>query len=391
MKLRQEVFPGLLAIGLAFAASLTGLAQINTGSDGHDGVLNPTSNRVINMADHPDGIYHYTSVNIPANVTVTFIPNASNTPVVWLVQSNIVINGTVDVSGNSGSYNPGIGGLGGPGGYRGGAGGASATAGQGPGGGLAVSGTGGNASFGSLGQTISGVEPGPEYGNSFLLPLIGGSGGGGTSFVGPYGGGGGGGAILIAAAGFCEIGGLLASFGGQGWSHVQIGAGGAGSGGAIRIIASRVSGRGRVMTYGNSAGGGGRVRFDTYESTFGGSLGGQFTLGSQFIIFPSTGQLPQLTVIGVGGVSVSAPPTGVLSTPDAVLAAQQANPIPIVVRCSNLPLGTPITVSVKPVNSSPISAVGYNNSGTVAESTATVSLNMPRGGGIIYATAATSN
>lgn len=78
---------------------LSAQAQVNSGSDGHDGAFNPTTNTVINMADHPDGIYHYTSVNVPTKVTVTFIPNANNTPVVWLVQSNCVIAGTVDVSG----------------------------------------------------------------------------------------------------------------------------------------------------------------------------------------------------------------------------------------------------------------------------------------------------
>ncbi len=36
--------------------SVAGVAQVNTGSDGHDGSLNPTSNRVVNMAGHPDGI-----------------------------------------------------------------------------------------------------------------------------------------------------------------------------------------------------------------------------------------------------------------------------------------------------------------------------------------------
>ena len=60
-------------------------AQINTGSNGSDGALdfssiNYTTNIVINMADHPNGIYQYTSVNIPTNVTVTFIPNANNSP-----------------------------------------------------------------------------------------------------------------------------------------------------------------------------------------------------------------------------------------------------------------------------------------------------------------------
>ena len=75
---------------------LAGFAQVNSGSDGHDGALNPTSNLVIDMADHPDGIYHYTSVNIPAGVTVSFIPNAGNKPVVWLVQGDCVSIGRID-------------------------------------------------------------------------------------------------------------------------------------------------------------------------------------------------------------------------------------------------------------------------------------------------------
>ena len=32
-------------------------AQVNSGSNGSDGAFNPTTNIVINMADHPNGIY----------------------------------------------------------------------------------------------------------------------------------------------------------------------------------------------------------------------------------------------------------------------------------------------------------------------------------------------
>src|ERR1039457_3085517 len=77
------------------------LAQVNTGSDGSDGPFNPTANTVINMALHPNGIYQYTSVNIPANVTVTFIPNANNTPVYWLVQNAVTISGVVSALGQN--------------------------------------------------------------------------------------------------------------------------------------------------------------------------------------------------------------------------------------------------------------------------------------------------
>ena len=137
--------------------------------------------------------------------------------------------------------------------------------------------------------------------------------------------------------------------------------------------------------------GSGRIRLDYIESLFGGTLTGTVAQGFQPIIIPAAGQGIQLAIASVGGVAVPANPSGVLVTPDAIIAGQQANPIAIVVQCSNLPLNTPVTVTVRPANGSSVSAVGYNNTGTQASSTATVSLNMPRGGGIIYATAATGN
>ena len=372
-------------------------AQVNSGSNGSDGAFNPTTNTVINMADHPDGIYHYTSVNISNGVTVTFTPNANNTPVVWLVQSNVVINATVDVSGQSGNAT-----LGGPGGFRGAIGGLG-TFGQGPGSGNS-SVIGGNASHATLGTTNNpsaiGIPnapptpPGNSYGNSFLLPLIGGSGGGGAA--GAVGGTGGGGAILIASSTTIAVNGSILARGGSygDWPS------GMGSGGAIRLIANEISGGGTLDASGGfneccppnqRRGGAGRIRFDAFQNNFGGSVNGAFTQGYQPIIIPAAGQGVQLTVTSVGGVPVSASPTGALSTPDAVLSAQQNNPIPIVVRCSNLPLNTQITVSVKPANAPAVSATGFNNTGTLASSTATVSINMPRGGGLIYATAAIGN
>ncbi len=133
------------------------------------------------------------------------------------------------------------------------------------------------------------------------------------------------------------------------------------------------------------------MRFDSYANNFGGNIVGVFSHGAQFVVIPTLAQLPQLTVTSVGGVPVAASPTGQLSTPDAVLSMQQNNPVPIVVQCANLPLHTSITVSVKPANGPAVSATGVNNIGTLASSTATVLVNMLRGGGLIYATAATGN
>jgi hypothetical protein len=133
------------------------------------------------------------------------------------------------------------------------------------------------------------------------------------------------------------------------------------------------------------------VRIDTFQNSFGGQISGVLSEGFQPIIIPVAGQGVQLAIASVGNASVSPTPSGQLASPDAIIAGQQANPIPVVVNCSNLPLNTPVTVTIKPANGSPVSAVGYNNTGTAASSTATISVNMPRGGGLIYATAAVGN
>jgi len=109
------------------------------------------------------------------------------------------------------------------------------------------------------------------------------------------------------------------------------------------------------------------------------------------VIIPTAGQGVQLVIASVGGVAVSSSPTGVLSVPDAVISPHQENPIPVVVRCSNLPLNTPITVSVRPANGAVATGLGYNNIGTQASSTATMLVSIPRGGGMIWAAATTGN
>jgi hypothetical protein len=396
----NRILLGLILI----LAPLSTLAQVNSGSDGSDGALNFSSlanlgystNIVINMTDHPTGIYQYSYVNIPTNVTVTFIPNANNTPVMWLVQSNVLINGWIVLNGQSGSG--AVGGLGGPGGFRGGNTGPLPTGGEGPGGG-SVNGSayiyGGNASYGGVGGNPGGyTPPGSTYGNVFLLPLLGGSGGGGSAYYTTASGGGGGGAILIAASNAIEINGGILAQGGQAGFQGN-GSGGGGSGGAVRLVSSTVTGSGRIDTSGggsgNGTGGQGRIRFDTYQSTLAGGISGVVSSGFQPVIIPASSQLPQMMVTSVGGVAVSTSPTGVLATPDAVISAQQTNPIPVVVSCANLPLNSLITVSIKPSNGSGVSATGYNDTGTQSSSTATIPIVIPRGGGLIYATATTSN
>jgi hypothetical protein len=236
----------ILAIGIHSIHSWCSntFAQINSGSNGSDGAFNPTKDVVIDMASHPNGIYQYTSINIPAGVSVSFVPNANNKPVLWLVQGDCVIAGTVSVAGQNGLGTQG--GMGGPGGWAGGNGGALRTAGSGPGG-------------ASLIDNFSRGEDGTfEYGNSFLIPLLGGSGGCGTGvFTG--GAGGGGGALLIAASGTITINGGVSAVGGDGQFYPQSSGGGSessggGSGGAIRLVASRLEGNGVINAGGGNKG-----------------------------------------------------------------------------------------------------------------------------------------
>ena len=409
-------FLPLLALACA-SLVLPCSAQVNSGSDGHDGAFNPTENVTIDMSDHPDGIYHYTSVNIPTGVTVTFRPNVKNSPVVWLMQGDCLIDGAVSVSAEP----PGLSNwenrqIGGPGGYSGGNGGTSPSAGQGPGGGAAGSSDsgarviGGNGSFASVGgayrwgsQSIEAqAQAGDVYGNNYLIPLVGGSGGGGNR-AGVGGGGGGG--LLLAASGSVTINGSLDTVGSKGgWAYVAYvnypqGGGGAGSGGGIRVIATRVLGSGSINATGGgvpagdgwggtwsiSNAGSGRVRIDTFDNGFSGSTAGSLTTGFQPIILPAIGQGVQLFIASVAGTAVSQIPSGVVANPDVIIQAQQSNPISIAVNCANVPLNTEISVVVHPTNGADVQAAAMNNAGTLEASTATVLLNMPRGGGIIYA------
>ena len=101
---------------------------------GADGALAPLADTVLTLP--PNGIFNFTTINIPSGVTVTFTRNASNTPVTFLATGDVTIAGTIDISGqngedgNSGNVPAGAGGKGGPGGFDGGYGGIPPNAGM---------------------------------------------------------------------------------------------------------------------------------------------------------------------------------------------------------------------------------------------------------------------
>ncbi|WP_269630894.1 hypothetical protein [Pelomonas sp. BJYL3] len=302
---------GLSALAtLMLLAAMPVQATVNSGSMGTE-PLNPVASQTIELP--PDGVLHYSWVNIPAGVTITFKKNKRNTPVYMLVKGNVRIEGMIDVRGEDARdvalygggilADDGMPGAGGPGGFDGGRGGSKddqyraevikGAAGQGPGGGPGGVPT---SQFGIPGSAIctpmtsaytsypvhgggggyakpayrygaqycgplTNVGPlfyGKSYGSELLQPLIGGSGGGGgiggTRFSG-VGGGGGGGAILIAADGTITIAGTgsIDASGGDagGTAGENVGFYGAGgSGGAIRLVATSITGTGKLVADG---------------------------------------------------------------------------------------------------------------------------------------------
>jgi hypothetical protein len=406
----------LLAPAFAFA--------FDSGSTGADGAFSPTVNTVLDVP--PSGIFNFTSVNIPVGVTVTFKKNTTNTPVVILSSAGILIAGSVNVSGtsstNTGSAgdgnqgDDGLPGLGGPGGFDGGRGGKTENlaGGTGLGPGAGNPGTtyyssypcgGGGASFGGggaiawPGNTACGAA-GPTYGSSLLLPLIGGSGGGGGLGGNTYegsGGGGGGGAILLAASGTVTVSGAIAANGGgsgstnSGGTAIGGGSGGGGSGGAIRIVASTIAGNGAINAGGGGAGatnagtnggagGAGRIRLEADTITRTAITSPSFTTDAPGPVFVAG--LPTLMIDSVAGVVAPASPTG---NADITLPATTTNPVTVVFKTANVPVGNTVKLTLTPAYGSVRTAVSPALTGTTGSATASVSIALPAGPSVLQA------
>lgn len=392
----------------------------DSGSTGADGDLSPTAPVEIQLPD--SGVLNYTSINIPAGVTVRFRRNAGNTPVTLLVSGNATIAGTLDVSGKAAPGSAGAGdgnvaddglpGESGPGGFPGGAGGRpdSATgagslrqgqAGIGPGGGRAYTQltimycASAGGSFGTAGAPGCATAA-PTYGTADLLPLIGGSGGaGGTGSTLTTGGGGGGGAgaLLLAVSGRLNVTGAIRADGGAGGDmgnayNTEGTPGAGGSGGAIRLVATTLEGNGALSVAGgrsgrwsggsdaSNAGGAGRLRIEAETCTRSGCSAA--LPGPLFI----TG-LPSLRIASVAGIAAPPAPTG---SADIVLPADAPSTVALVIEARNVPLGNTATIIVTPARGNPTSATSTALVGSEASSTANASVSLGDGNSVLLAT-----
>jgi hypothetical protein len=103
----------LICLGvLLFSAVPVHGQSFVSGSTGADGPFAPTSSQAVQVP--PDGVFNFTTINIPTGVNITFIRNASNSPVTMLATGNVTIAGVIGISGFNGGIRSG--GSGGPGG-----------------------------------------------------------------------------------------------------------------------------------------------------------------------------------------------------------------------------------------------------------------------------------
>lgn len=409
----------------AFAAAFAAAPALafNSGSTGADGALAPNVDTEVPLP--ADGVLQYSSITIPAGVTVRFRRNTLNTPVTILVSGDATIAGTISVDGENGADANGAGngsvgddglpGKGGPGGFPGGLGGGASTtaaqrlaqAGLGPGGGRPSSRTdldyvhGSGGSFATVGGATSGGSAGPTYGNIDLLPLIGGSGGsGGNGWTGQSGsgGGGGGGALLLAVSGTLNVTGTIRANGGRGgdvgtpYNNNNGQPGGGGSGGAIRLVASTLSGNGAITATGtrggawsnhgpNAAGGAGRIRLEADTLTRSASTN---PVASQALPGPLvvTG-MPRLRIASVAGIAAPAEPTG---GADIVLPEDALDPLEVIVETTNVPLGNTVSIIVTPPTGNPSTVVSGAIQGSEASGSARANVSFGDGLSVLLAT-----
>jgi hypothetical protein len=415
-------------IVLILIASAGAQAQVlNSGSNGSDGALEVTGFGVVvfdpvarNIDTDRDNVFHFTSINIGPDVILKMPFNAlQGMPVIWLASGPVQIDGTIDLDGQAGSDpDPLPGGLRraaipGPGGYPGGegwrgpgfttGGGTDMRPGLGPGGGPSL-GHGGHA---VLGPTFAN-SGGAAYGNALLVPLRGGSGGGGAgdSVIPGGGGGAGGGALRIFSTTSIAVDGTLTANGGNGGASSTAAVGdanfywssaGGGSGGSFHLIAPLISGTGTLSAKGGAQGGfsdparlaiylpiygqllfasPGRIRLDAVQRQFSGASTPTAIYGTPYNV-PLPAGFPAVRVTSIGGIPVSASPTGEAATPDAVI--NNAGPVAVVIEAKNIPPGTRVVLRVMSEAVADFVVISTPLDGTQQSSTATASVTFPPG------------
>ncbi len=357
----------LTAAALSLLATRLPLAAqtFDAPNDGSYGAMNISANTTLDLP--PDGVFRCTTITVGPNATLRFNRNPLNTPIYLLATGDILIQGAINLSG--GNNDGAIPGTGGPGGFDGGFGGFGQ---------VAPANQGGDGHGPGYGRDITnpqnqrgGVYAGPHggntnvYGNSLIMPLIGGSGGAGYGGNPGAGGGGGGGAILLASSTKITITGSISARGGYG-------PGGGGSGGAVRVIAPVVTGNGSLDVRASGYAGDGRIRVDctdrlAYRNL---TLYGASSRGNRMQVYPAS--IPNLRFVEAAGQAIAEDAgAGVTVTLPAGSPAEQS----VKLRALGFTGQVPVRVVVVPEHSASTSYdITLDAGATPAEATLNVTL-----------------
>ena len=402
--------------------ALTALLQINVGSDGSDGAFafvadagdpnvmtidlglaadatwnstSPVAGQGVYDATEWAVVFKYTNVTVPTGKTVTFTNHPTRAPVVWLSQGDIIVDGELDLDGDTGHAahtiptwaEPG------PGGARGGRGtlvasGGPGSAGFGPGGAFHNSNpTNGGSSAGHAldGEKNNGGEiPGKAYGAPELTRLIGGSGGASAAHPGASntGGGAGGGAILLASNTTIRVTGSIHADGGDHGSAPPGVArrGGEGSGGALRCVADTIelSSTVAVTCLGSQYASVGRVRLEANVHSLAVPSIPLAHLARPTAIFPPPGT-PTVAVFSVDAQPLPADPTAALDNLYADLVTTGDGVKNVVIRGMFVPDQTPVELRLTDSTDDAIVYVGTLSAAgqPVNQTEATIAVTFP--------------
>ena len=243
-----------------------------------------------------NNIFRFSGIRIGKGVTVTLSSKSIYGPVFWLSQGPVEIDGTVFLSGESGSRLPALAGAGGfPG-----------------------------AAVGEEAFRLDGYQP-----NRFLVPLVGGFGGKGGE---TNSGGAGGGALLISSSTSISINGAIIAKGGDSVDGIG------GGGGSIRLVAPVIDGHGVLNAKGGQPGGtDGRIRLEATRRNYSGDLSGTpASYGKPHGLFLPPNPSASVQIVSIDGVP--------LSTLEFVTSGPKR--VALVIEARFLPPGTPIELEV---------------------------------------------
>ena len=390
----------LIALAALALAAPAAAQTFDSGSSGALGAFAPTESVVVDLPE--DGVLHYTTIDIPEGVTVTFNRNDANTPVYMLATGDVTIGGLVSVNGvqGGGSHNrwwvSRLGGVGGPGGGDGGASRAGTSTvwgqhGTGPGAGAAHNSSGwgqgpsgGASPVGNGGKQPSGPAGGVAPADKSWWLYFGGSGGGaGTD----GGGGGGGGVITIASSGTLLLTGEVRANGGAGNFH-----GASGGAGSVRLVATTVTGTGKLRalaggtcsnSYSNngSCGANGIIRIDgftiTGTLTTNASPAPYYGTPTKAVPYPAA-KRPTLRLASHDGGDFAFGDPGAHGLSDPPNVLPQNTTTTITVEATWVPPGTEVKVAINSLGGGR-TVYTATLAGTVELTTATVDATIPAG------------